>query len=307
MASLGLSALLLIILEITICGTIIVFVPYTEIDWRAYMEEVSGFLAGELNYTNLRGGTGPLVYPAGFTYLYSALYFLTDSGTNILTAQVIFATIYVTTLFVVLALYATAASSKGQGSLPVWVPFLLAASKRVHSLYMLRMFNDTLAMLFLYIAVLMIVRRRWLTGCLTYSFAFSIKMNVALFSPALLLLLLANHSIPKVIFYIVAMGGLQLLLGLPFLLHAPVAYLTRAFELSRVFTYKWTVNFRFLDESTFQSKPMAVLLIILTLLSWGILSRRWWSKKGRFSEADTVALFFEFNVVAVAFSRTLHY
>ena len=31
----------------------------TEIDWKAYVEEVSGVLVdGELNYVNLKGGTG---------------------------------------------------------------------------------------------------------------------------------------------------------------------------------------------------------------------------------------------------------
>lgn len=33
----------------------------TEIDWRAYMQEVEGYLDGELNYVNLKGDTGPLV------------------------------------------------------------------------------------------------------------------------------------------------------------------------------------------------------------------------------------------------------
>lgn len=35
------------------------------------MQEVEGFLDGERNYLNLRGDTGPLVYPAGFVYIYS--------------------------------------------------------------------------------------------------------------------------------------------------------------------------------------------------------------------------------------------
>lgn len=35
------------------------------------MQEVKGFLDGELNYMNLAGDTGPLVYPAGFLYVYS--------------------------------------------------------------------------------------------------------------------------------------------------------------------------------------------------------------------------------------------
>lgn len=49
----------------------ICFLEDTEIDWVAYMQEVKGFLDGERNYFNLRGDTGPLVYPAGFLYLYT--------------------------------------------------------------------------------------------------------------------------------------------------------------------------------------------------------------------------------------------
>jgi alpha-1,3-mannosyltransferase len=55
----------------------------TEIDWVAYMQEVSGFLGGERDYTKLRGDTGPLVYPGGFVWAFSALYHITDQGQDI--------------------------------------------------------------------------------------------------------------------------------------------------------------------------------------------------------------------------------
>jgi len=34
----------------------------TEIDWRAYMQEVEGVVNGTYDYTKLEGDTGPLVY-----------------------------------------------------------------------------------------------------------------------------------------------------------------------------------------------------------------------------------------------------
>ena len=66
----------------------------TEIDWKAYMDEVEGAITKTFDYTQLRGETGicfvwnrcelgPLVYPAGFVYIYSLLYYLTDGGVNI--------------------------------------------------------------------------------------------------------------------------------------------------------------------------------------------------------------------------------
>ncbi|CAG8441423.1 8357_t:CDS:2 [Ambispora leptoticha] len=77
----------------------------TEIDWIAYMQQVSGFLDGERDYLKLKGDTGPLVYPAGFLYFYSALYYITSEGADIRLAQYIFAGIYIVTLTIVFAIY----------------------------------------------------------------------------------------------------------------------------------------------------------------------------------------------------------
>ena len=38
----------------------------TEIDWKAYMQEVEGFLNGTRDYRRLEGDTGPLVYVTPF-------------------------------------------------------------------------------------------------------------------------------------------------------------------------------------------------------------------------------------------------
>ena len=44
--------------------------------------------------SELKGDTGPLVYPGGFVYLYSVLYHFTDKGTDLDLAQQIFALLY---------------------------------------------------------------------------------------------------------------------------------------------------------------------------------------------------------------------
>ena len=44
-------------------------------------------------------------YPAGFVYIYSVLYYITDHGGNIRLAQCIFAALYLATLAAVLWLY----------------------------------------------------------------------------------------------------------------------------------------------------------------------------------------------------------
>ena len=71
----------------------------TEIDWTAYMQEVDGWAVdGHTDYTALRGDTGPLVYPAGFLYLYRGLQLIVgDRGRGpaaLRTAQWLFLGLY---------------------------------------------------------------------------------------------------------------------------------------------------------------------------------------------------------------------
>ena len=69
--------------------------------------------------------------------------------------------------------------------------------------------------------------------------------------------------------------ALQMLLGAPFLLHNAGAYFSRAFELSRVFQHVWSVNLNFLPELVFQSKEVAVVLLVAhVLLLWAFAQYR---------------------------------
>ncbi len=61
-------------------------------------------LQGERDYTKLQGQTGPLVYPAGFVYIFAFLHRITGGG-NIAAGQAVFAVIYLLTQAVVLWLY----------------------------------------------------------------------------------------------------------------------------------------------------------------------------------------------------------
>jgi alpha-1,3-mannosyltransferase len=174
---------LLLLVEFVGGIVIIQKVAYTEIDWIAYMQEVEGVLSGEMNYTNLKGDTGPLVYPAGFVYLYGILHFITFNGVNVRLAQYLFHGLYMVFIAVLFALYHRARV------LPPWAFALICMSRRIHSIFVLRLFNDCWAMLFLYVAIYFFLKNRWSIGCLFFSLGVSIKMNILLFSPPLLLLL----------------------------------------------------------------------------------------------------------------------
>ncbi|KAM9792031.1 dol-P-Man:Man(5)GlcNAc(2)-PP-Dol alpha-1,3-mannosyltransferase [Syngnathus typhle] len=307
-------------LEIGINVWVIQKVAYTEIDWKAYMDEVEGVINGTYDYTELKGDTGPLVYPAGFVYIFTVLYYITGSGANIRVGQYLFAVFYLITLLLVFRIYCRTKK------VPPYVFFFMCcASYRIHSIFVLRLFNDPVAMMLLFAAVNLFIDGRWSLGCGIYSLAVSVKMNVLLFAPGLLFLLLSEFGLIKTIPKLGLCAAIQLLLGLPFLLENPVGYLTRAFDLGRQFMFKWTVNWRFLPEWLFLNRSFHFLLLAAHLLSLLLFALCRWKRSGESplellkkpgkrkvpAQKNTVnqivLILFTSNFIGMCFSRSLHY
>eukprot|EP01018_Ginkgo_biloba_P003456 Gb_29491 [translate_table: standard] len=114
-----------------------------------------------------------------------------------------------------------------------------------------------------------------------FSGAVSVKMNVLLYAPPLLLLMLKAMSTRQVFFAFFAAAVLQVLLGFPFLLSYPYEYISRAFNLGRIFIHFWSVNFKFVPESVFVSKTFAIALLITHLsLLFFFAQYRWCKHEG---------------------------
>ncbi|RDA95128.1 hypothetical protein CP533_2163 [Ophiocordyceps camponoti-saundersi (nom. inval.)] len=242
------------LLDAALCCLIIWRVPYTEIDWVAYMEQVDQFLSGERDYARIEGGTGPLVYPAAHVYIYSGLYYMTDSGKNILLAQQIFAGLYLGTLALVMLCYRYAKA-------PPYLAVLLILSKRLHSVFILRCFNDCFAVFFLWLTIFFLQRRYWVLGALAYSWGLGVKMSLLLVLPAVAVVLFLGRGFGRSLLAAWQMALLQLIIAVPFLAADWKAYLGRAFELSRQFKFEWTVNWRMLGEQVFLSTSFSVSLL----------------------------------------------
>ena len=324
-------------------------VPYTEIDWIAYLQEVSTWWDDrQYDYLQIRGDTGPLVYPAGFLYLYQVLRWGTAESVS--AAQYVFVAFYVAYQGVVLGVYQRGLlrpirvrqaiqtnhhnNKDDDNSLPdvhaVWLVRVamgtLCCSKRLHSIFLLRLFNDGPTMLLLYGAMWLFMQSNnyWNTACVVFSLAVSLKMNVLLFAPGLLLLLLQRGPDGQTVLVqrlALACALPQLVLGGPFLVRFPVSYLRKAFELDRVFFYQWTVNWKFLTEDVFVSKPWAWLLLACHVGTLTYLCVQWLERAKRTAGArlclvsDTTRLSPAYvahtlmvsNFVGIAFARTLHY
>lgn len=187
-------------------------------------------------------------------------------------------------------------------------------SYRIHSIYVLRLFNDPVAILFAYASFYALLRKRHYLSSFLFSFAIAIKMNILLFAPAFALVFYEDLGLVRSLKNAAVAALTQLVLALPFLITNPIGYYQRAFNFGRVFLHQWTVNWRFLDEETFTSPTffkilIAVHLILLFLVFWNrwlnvALCKRY-TFHGR--RDNPVLTLFIANFIGVACSRSLHY
>ena len=73
---------------------------------------------------------------------------LTDAGKNLALSQQVYALLYIASLVISCAIYRQA------GGFPNWVVLLLSLSKRLHSIYVLRLFNDVWAVILTQLSIL---------------------------------------------------------------------------------------------------------------------------------------------------------
>ena len=172
------------------------------------MQQVSLFLDGQRNYEKLSGDTGPLVYPALHVYIYSGLYYLTNRGASIFTGQLIFYILYLCVLAVVLSCYVRVRA-------PPYLLPLLVLSKRVHSIFLLRLFNDCWAVLGLWGAVWFAQRSLWQGAALVWCLGVGVKMTVAVLAPAMGLLMLLALGNREAIFVGILLPQIQVRLNQP--------------------------------------------------------------------------------------------
>lgn len=256
----------------------------------------------------------------------SGFYAVTNRGENIRLAQYLFLVVYLANLALVFRIYLRAKK------VPPYVLILTClTSYRIHSIYVLRLFNDPIAMLLLFGAINAFLDSRWSLGSLLYSLAVSVKMNVLLFAPALLLTYLTNLGLKRTIVQLCICAAVQFLLAIPFLIADPVAYLMGAFDFGRVFLHQWTVNWRFLPEIIFVNKLFHLTLLVVhigllalfykyskvSLESYARLKsvetdiKDQFKKDTNFNMNTVSQLFltpiFLSNLVGVACSRSLHY
>ena len=97
---------------------------------------------------------------------------------------------------------------------------------------------------------------------MAYSWGVGIKMSLLLALPAVGVVLFLARGVQTSLKQAWLMLQLQIVIAFPFLPTNPWGYLQRAFEFSRQFLFKWTVNWRFVGEDTFLSREFSITLLV---------------------------------------------
>lgn len=264
-----------------LCKVVVAKVKYTEIDFSTYMQQIELVNSGQLDYSKITGDTGPMVYPAGHVQVYQFLYWLTEEGVYIGRAQIAFGYLFTATVLMSCVVYTMLPR------FPPWPLYLLLCSKRLLSIYVLRLFNDCFTTAAMVGVVLLLQQGSywyktmgekyiWLLCAVAadlFSMAISVKMNALLYLPAFMVVVyfLVGERLLSFLGVLLVIPLVQLMVGWRFLL--PLfydeeantlrwTYINQAFDFQRKFLYEWTVNWRFIPEETFLSDSFANALLI---------------------------------------------
>lgn len=282
----------------------------TEIDYSTYLQHAKQyFVQGETHYARISGDSGPIAYPAGYLYAYELIRRVCGDCRR--RAQRLFAALYLLQLALIFAIY--------QATQTPCLAYLLAlGSRRLRSIYVLRMFNDGVAMPLMFASIWALTRRRWGWSCGLFGAALSVKMNVLLFYPAFLLIHLVETGFGRTLKGQLLVAAWQIVPALPFVLTDARAYLRMAYNVGRRFEWKWTVNWRFLGMERFLALQRSSTLLILHAILLGLWTiyrfhrpllriRKDAPPAPVLSETQMVRFLFECNLIGILCARSLHY
>ena len=100
-------------------------------------------------------------------------------------------------------------------------------------------------------------------------------MSVLLALPAIGVVIFLTRGAQTGLKQLWMMLQVQILIAFPFLPVDAMGYLNRAFEFSRQFLFKWTVNWRFVGEEMFLSREFSYSLLAghISILAIFVLTR----------------------------------
>lgn len=192
---------------------------------------------------------------------------------------------------------------------PPYVALLLWITLRARNVFVNGLFNDCFEMLFVYLAIYLLLKKRYTASLFCFSAAASVKMSALLYAPGAVFVFLSQIGIQRTLISAIPGVLLQVILPLPFLLTYPTAYITKSFEFTRNFHWFLSHTWKWLPRPVFESRAFHISLVFAHLLMLGVLAHRkgWFDGQNLAERGQQVFCIFLCNFVGVAFARSLHY
>jgi alpha-1,3-mannosyltransferase len=166
---------------------------------------------------------------------------------------------------------------------------------------MLRLFNDTIVMLFIYAAINLWLSEQWSIGCIIFRYIYIDDDNICYLVSEYRLKWMHYYMhrhycafywldvvcIEQLLTYVYVqlyryLSGTyypifdQICIAFPFIIIHPLIYIQCAFNFGRIFMHKWTVNWRFISESIFIDRRLHIALLGVHLGLLAIFASRKW-------------------------------
>jgi alpha-1,3-mannosyltransferase len=133
-----------------------------------------------------------------------------------------------------------------------------------------------------------IAKRQWIATAAAYALALGVKMNALLYLPGIVISIILAAGLEQTIGFVGTVAQIQVslfcevvekqaLLAFQFTQHAK-NYVLKAFDFGRAFLWKWTVNWRFVDEKIFLSREFAWCLLLGHALTLSLFIVTRWIK-----------------------------
>ncbi|EFA78114.1 hypothetical protein PPL_08762 [Heterostelium album PN500] len=222
----------------------------------------------DFDYSHFMHYHGPCTYPAGFLYLYGILYYLTGRG-SLQAFQIIWALMEICN-------FITIKKICDRLKLPIILAILPIISNRLH-LYNVRVvINDFPSTFILHLSILLLLNKQYKRFSVLFSFLVSLKLNYIFYSPAILFIFANTLPFSSILTNLFIMGALQIIIGIPFLLTNPIAYITIAYDISRTLLWEKTRNFKFVGRVIYDSSYFNITLLLLLITTIIIFLIRMW-------------------------------
>eukprot|EP00003_Mantamonas_plastica_P006810 TRINITY_DN1561_c1_g1_i5.p1 TRINITY_DN1561_c1_g1~~TRINITY_DN1561_c1_g1_i5.p1 ORF type:complete len:640 (+),score=178.08 TRINITY_DN1561_c1_g1_i5:79-1998(+) len=254
--------LLLAVLELAVAYPLIG--KQDRCDFDCYMLFGNAVLAGERDYSNLECQLGPDYYPAGFTWLYAAIAYI--SNWNYVRAQLLGMAAYVMHHVVAAHLF-TRYAKLPKHLLLICFPFL---TNHAWHVTIPKVTNDVYPTLVIVVCMWAVLSDRLWLASLMYTSAVALKMNNLFYGPPLLIWYLLRMPLASVVKHFAFMGVFQIGVAAPFLMVAPIEYLRHAFNFSRDFTWSNNYAWKFLGKELATAPSFGLLLLACTVGTLGV-------------------------------------